>query len=189
MATARQKSGLRGVSEFRRFLRRLPLDMRKEIGEVLMAGADDIEADMKALIPRDTGVTASYIEKRLSADKLAVRVGFLEQGDGKPNAGGYVARFIEYGTKGYEKETTLLRRGYRTEEAGDRKYGMVWEHVFYRDGRLRTSKTSTRIPPQPPRPFIAPALDLNEESIKANVREVIQRLIGSGPVAQRFGYE
>lgn len=94
MATARQKSGLRGVSELRRALKGLPIEMRKEIGLVVADTAMQVQADMYQLAPKDTGITASHIGSRMSQDKLSARVGMVDLPQG------FVARFIEFGTKG-----------------------------------------------------------------------------------------
>lgn len=96
MATARQKSGLRGVSELRRALRTLPIEMRKEIGLVVADTAMQVQSDMYqfAQVFRDTGITASHIGSRMSQDKLSARVGMLDL------PLGFVAKFREFGTKG-----------------------------------------------------------------------------------------
>lgn len=96
MATARQKSGLRGVSELRRALKGLPVEIRKEIGVVVADTAIQVQTDMYqfAQVFRDTGITASHIGSRMSQDKLSARVGMVDLPEG------FVARFREFGTKG-----------------------------------------------------------------------------------------
>lgn len=141
MATARQKSGLRGVSELRRALKGLPVEMRKEIGLAVADAAIQVQSDMYQLAPKETGITAAQITSRMSDDKLAARVGFLDL----PR--GFVARFIEYGTKGQNG-------------AGA----------------------------QPARPFIAPALDVNETAIRARINDAIRKAIGGSRIGRAFGY-
>lgn len=93
-STARQRSGLKGVSELRRALKGLPVSMRKEIGMVVADTAIKVQADMYQFAPKDTGITASHIGSEMSGDKLVARVGMTDL----PR--GFVAKFIERGTKG-----------------------------------------------------------------------------------------
>lgn len=99
MATARQKSGLRGLSNLRLALKRLPVAMRREIGEAVADSAVTVHADMYTFAPKDTARTASFIESKMGADKLSARIGFLKYDD-RQTRQGFVARFIEFGTKG-----------------------------------------------------------------------------------------
>lgn len=146
-STARQRSGLRGVSALRIALKNLPISMRKEIGLVIAESAIKVQTDMYTFSPKETGITASQIESKISSDKLAARIGFLGLDDGTTRRG-FVARFIERGTKG----------------APDRN-----------------------IPPQAARPFIAPALDVNETEITANIRGAIRKAIGGTKLGKAFG--
>jgi len=93
-STARQRSGLRGVSELRRALKGLPVSMRKEIGVVVADTAIKVQTDMYQFAPKETGITASHIGSEMSGDKLVARVGMVDL------PAGFVAKFIEYGTKG-----------------------------------------------------------------------------------------
>lgn len=93
-STARQRSGLLGVSELRKALRLMPQDMKKEIGMVVADTAIKVHADMYRMAPKDTGITAANIGSEMSSDKLVARVGMVDL----PR--GFVAKFIERGTKG-----------------------------------------------------------------------------------------
>lgn len=148
MSTARQRSGLRGVSELRRALKGLPAEMRKEIGLVVADAAIQVQADMYVLAPKgETGLTSANIESRMSEDKLSARVGYLKQADDGPSSAGFVARFIEFGTKG-----------------------------------------QNGVGAQPARPFIAPALDVNETEIKARMREAVRKALAGSRIGKAFGY-
>lgn len=98
MSTARQRRGYAGVNKLRRTLRRLEPEATAGIRKVLERGAQGIEADMMIGIPKDTGETAAHISYKLSRDGLTARIGFIGKKDFE---GGYVAQFLEYGTKGY----------------------------------------------------------------------------------------
>lgn len=100
MSTARQRAGLRGVSKLRRTLRRIEPESREGIAKAVKKGAEAIEADMMIGIPKDTGDTAALISHKIARDGLTARVGFIGK---RASEQGYVARFIEYGTKGYPK--------------------------------------------------------------------------------------
>ena len=56
--------------------------------------------DMLSTIPKDSGETAQHLSYKVSRDGLTARIGFIGKKDVEA---GYVARFIEYGTKGYPK--------------------------------------------------------------------------------------
>ena len=100
MSTARQRAGYRGVTKLRRTLRRIEPEVTIGIKNVMERAAKAIEVDMLIGIPQDTGDTASFISSKIARDGLTARIGFIGK---KAVEGGYVARFIEYGTKGYPK--------------------------------------------------------------------------------------
>lgn len=133
MATARQRSGIRGLSKLRRTLRRIEPESTKEVREAIEDGLEAIKQDAIALVPKDTGALARGIETRLSRDSLAGEVG-IAPGRGKRRArlrdALFYGRFIEYGTKG-------------NSEKG--------------------------IPPQPARPFMGPAFDMNKKWIEGRL--------------------
>jgi HK97 gp10 family phage protein len=141
-STARQRSGLRGVSELRRALKGLPVSMRKEIGVVVADTAIKVQTDMYQFAPKDTGITASHIGSEMSGDKLVARVGMTDL----PR--GFVAKFIEFGTKG---------------------------------------DPTRNIDPQQARPFIAPAGDANETEFRANMREVLRKVLAGSKIGKAFG--
>ena len=101
MSTARQRRGFAGVTKLRKTLRRLEPEMIAGIQTVIKRGAKAIEYDMLVGIPKDTGETAQYINAKISRDGLTAQIGFVGK---KAVQGGYAARFIEYGTKGYAKD-------------------------------------------------------------------------------------
>ena len=101
MSTARQRRGFAGVTKLRRTLRRLEPETVAEIKKVIVRGAQAIEADMMISIPKDTGDTASNISYKIARDGLTAQIGFVGK---KAVEKGFVARFIEYGTKGSAKQ-------------------------------------------------------------------------------------
>lgn len=129
--SSRQRSGLRGVGKLRRTLRRLDPETTKELREAVEEGAEAMLQDMVQGIPKDTGDTAALLDKRVARDGLTARVGMVTA---KAKRDGYVARFIEFGTKGDPKRN---------------------------------------IPPQPARPFMTPAFDLNKDWILTRARKGI----------------
>ena len=99
MSTSRQRRGYAGVNKLRRTLRRLEPEATAGIKQVILRGSQAIEADMMINVPKDTGVTASHISYKISRDGLTAQIGFVGKRDVEQ---GFVARFIEYGTKGYK---------------------------------------------------------------------------------------
>ncbi len=138
MATARQKSGLRGVTELRRKLRKLPQDIKREVQDEIVEAGTEVYQTMLANVPRETGNLASLLEMKVSPDGLSVRVGLVTK---KAKRDGFYARFLELGTKGSAEKN---------------------------------------IPPMMPRPFIAPALDVNRTSIARRIQDAVQRAIRGG---------
>lgn len=136
----------RGVNKLRRKLRRMGPEMTAEVASVIQKGAQAIEFDMITGVPVDTGDTRADIQSQVSRDGLTAQIGFLGKNRRlkdvgrvfKPSSRAYVARFLEFGTKGSP------------------------EH---------------NIPPQPARPFIAPAFDSNKDWIKRDVRKAISNVI------------
>lgn len=100
MSTARQRRGLAGVSKLRRTLRRLEPEATAGIRDALERAAQTMHFDMLSTIPKDSGETAQHLSYKVSRDGLTARIGFIGKKDVED---GYVARFIEYGTKGYPK--------------------------------------------------------------------------------------
>lgn len=98
MSTAAQRRGYAGVTKLRRTLRRLEPDATEGIRKALTEGAEAMHYDMLSNIPKDTGETAQHLSYKVARDGLTARVGFIGKKDVE---GGYVARFIEYGTKGH----------------------------------------------------------------------------------------
>jgi len=100
VSTSRQRRGWAGVNKLRRTLRRLEPDATKGIRNVIERAAEAMHYDMLVGIPKDTGETAQHLSYKISRDGLTAQIGFVGKKDVE---GGYVARFIEYGTKGYPK--------------------------------------------------------------------------------------
>lgn len=135
MATARQRSGLRGVGKLRRTLRRIEQGSDSRIKPVMTQAAQAIHADMLAMVPVGTGQLAQLLSYRVSPDGLTARIGLVTR---RAQRDGFYGRFIEHGTKGSEKRN---------------------------------------IPPQPARPFMAPAFDANAGWAVDNIRAAISMVI------------
>lgn len=97
MATARQRSGLRGVNRLRKVLRRVDPESTRELRTALEQGAEAILQDMISLTPRRTGSLARLLSKRVARDGLTARVGLLTR---KAQRDGYYLKFLDAGTKG-----------------------------------------------------------------------------------------
>jgi HK97 gp10 family phage protein len=96
------RSSVRGGNKLRRALRRMPLEIRKEMGDVLEKGGRELSDMISASAPRDKGRLAAASHYKLGNDKLSVHVGYSGSRAGfkrKWKKGGFVALFKEFGTK------------------------------------------------------------------------------------------
>jgi len=93
---------VKGVGELRRKLRRLPDDIKDEIGEVFDRAALDLAQAISAAAPRDEGRLAGAAFGQVSRDRLAVHAGYDRDRTGFKRfwkRGGFVSLWQEKGTK------------------------------------------------------------------------------------------
>lgn len=95
---ARRKSGVRGVSRLRKKLRRVPVEIRKEVVAAIADAGELLRFEMLKRVPRDEGDLASVIELKFSNDKLAIDVGPGVKSKRSFRLAGWRAHFSEFGT-------------------------------------------------------------------------------------------
>lgn len=95
---SRRGSGLRGVNNFRRLLRRLPSDVSQEVRNEISEGAELIEYDAKVLVHKDSGDLAASISHKLGRDGLSAQIGFSSKWKRLWRQAGWRAFFEEFGT-------------------------------------------------------------------------------------------
>ena len=177
---SRRRSRVRGVNKLRRTLKRIDPEVTADVKTAIREGAEAIQADAIKLVPKDTGDLARAIDYRVSSDGLAAVVGpaaraaeivrrktgsafkasqvRLSKRNKKLMFEFYKGWWIERGTKGSTKRTIPFYKGW-------------WI------GRGTKGSTKRNIPPQPARPFMKPAFDLNESWILGRVKAGINKAL------------
>ncbi|WP_296988196.1 HK97-gp10 family putative phage morphogenesis protein [Thalassospira sp. UBA1131] len=95
---SRRGSGLRGVNNFRRLLRRLPDEVSQEVRDEVREAAELIEYDAKRLVHKDSGDLAASISHKLGRDKMSAQIGFSSKWKRLWRQAGWRAAFEELGT-------------------------------------------------------------------------------------------
>lgn len=90
---------LRGVASLRRVLRQAPDDMKSGLQQSVSDSLEEVEAEMLANVPRDTGELASVIAIKKSRDGLSGRVGPGVRGKRDQRKIGGKPKFVEFGTQ------------------------------------------------------------------------------------------
>lgn len=183
-----RRSRVEGSYALRKKLRRLDPEMRKEIADVVIEGLEAIKRDAQSMVPVDSGDLRDSIEVQFSKrDGVSGLVGpgakaaeiVRRKSDSKTSFGGWKFRlskrnkaalwqffkgyWVEFGTKGGEiKGRGALGRGKR---------------VVIRIGDDVRSVMSVKIPPQPARPFMAPAYLANREWIKQRAKIALENVL------------
>lgn len=150
-----KRSRVIGDFRLRKTLRSIHKTMDNRLRPAMQEAADRVLADMKQLIPKDTGEAAEALEAFVAKSGLDAQVGL--RGKRKRDEF-YYLRFVEFGTKGVSGETRNDGSRRRPTNKSD------GEHFF---GRFPD------IPAQPARPFMRPAMDMNRERVMEIIREAI----------------
>jgi HK97 gp10 family phage protein len=152
---AARRSRMSGDFKLRRTLRNIHSTMENELAPAMLESANRILQSMKSMIPKDTGAAAGALKVFVSQSGLDAQIGIRGK---KDNRKFFYLKFIEYGTKGY---TGGKRSGGRTRRETNKSDG---SHFFgkYPD-----------IPARPAHPWLRPALDVNQEYVRANISAAI----------------
>jgi HK97 gp10 family phage protein len=147
-----------GAQSLRRKLKRMPDDIKAGVQEAIKDGADVIRFDALRAVPVRSGALAQAIKSMISSDKLGAKIGFWKKGNERMwKLAGWRARFIEFGTKGYEPGETRHEKGSR-----------------------RKHKIKHHIPAHPAHPFLGPAYRKNKgwviDRIKTAVNRALERV-------------
>lgn len=165
-------SKIKGIISTRRLLRRVPDEMRNQLGDAMRSAGPELANAMQARVPRATGRLAAGIMWRFSPSQLTLRVGFI----GKlVNRKLFYNRIIEWGRKG---QTVTVRR---------RKAG-VGKRLDSRTRRKRfddiVAVYQLRVKPRAPHHFVyGPATDLRVvlgRKLNGIWDRVLQRVSGGG---------
>lgn len=126
-------------------------ELKDEIGQLGMAVLDGA----RRRVPVDTGDLRDSISIRRGSNGLSVEVGFSNTKFRRAwKRGGWYARFIEYGTKGYQPGDTRKTSGSRT-----------------------TKKIKQAVAARPARPFMAPAFEEARAEGLPRIRQAVRRVL------------
>lgn len=151
-----KRSRVIGDFKLRRTLRKIHKTMDNQLRPAMQEAADLVLADMKRLIPKDSGEAANALTAFVAKSGLDAQVGIRGK---RKQAYFYYLRFVEFGTKGVSGETRNDGRKRRTTNKSD------GENFF---------GAFPDIPAQPARPFMRPAMDMNRERIEEIIRGAIE---------------
>ena len=133
-----------GAREAAARIRAIPAAVRREIEEAVEQVADQILADMKGLVPRDSAALAAALTTASIEGGLGYRIGLPTEALARQF---FYARFLEEGTKG-----GLV---------SFRKSGSAVPHTM-------------RVPSRPRRPFMEPALDAGKRDLIAAIGRAME---------------
>lgn len=157
---SRRRSRVQGVNKLRRTLKRIDPEVTADVKTAIREGAEAIQADAINLVPYDEGDLARSIDYRVSSDGLAAVVGPAAR----------AAEIVRRKT-GSAFKASQVRLSKRNKK-------LMFE--FYKGWWIeRGTKGSPKrnIPPQPARPFMKPAYDLNESWILGRVKAGINNAL------------
>ena len=90
------------AKELKKFIKRLPPDIKKNVSRLARRKADEMVAGMKAIVPVDKGVLKRSIHARPYAHgmKFYIAAGIRKRGA--------VGKYVEFGTRKMEKQPYFL---------------------------------------------------------------------------------
>lgn len=164
MANYSQRRGLQNVSSLRRKLRRIAQDAENTIKPVVEEIAEAIKQDAIARAPQDSGDLVRSIDKKLSADGLTAVIGPAIRTAA-------VARTVR--GSAFANRKLDVKLGAKSKKALFQFFKGYWIEFGTKGAPERN------IPPQPARPFMGPAFDVNRdwgmEKIKDEINATLKR--------------
>lgn len=163
---ARRRSGIQGISRLRKTLRRMDPEITKEVRAVIRDGGEAIKQDMIAAAPIDDGDLVREIEAKYGRDGLTVVVG--------PGA-----KYVKISDNPFNR--------YRKKMSNPGKHALFqfFKAYWYEFGTKGSVKKN--IPPQPARPFIGPAYDINRAWILGRAQKAIRLALQKASTGNRNG--
>jgi len=77
MSSQSQRSGIRGVSSLRKFLRRVPEEYTETIRKIVHEYGEIVLFEAQKAVPKRTGTLARELQVKYSRDGLTARVGII----------------------------------------------------------------------------------------------------------------
>lgn len=152
---SRRRSGIQGVSKLRRTLRRVEPELLRPLKDAVRDGGEAIKQDQISGAPNDEGDLVREIDYKLGRDGMTAVVG--------PGA-----RHISISRNPFDTRK-------RMSNPGRHALMQFFKAYWYEFGTKGSPERN--IPPQPPRPFLTPAFDLNRAWILRRSRAAIRRAI------------
>lgn len=153
--------GYAKVDAVRRFLRRLPEDIRAPLRRVITNTAERILDDAWAAVPMRTGKLARSLSMKVSRDGLSAEVGQR----GAKGKKAFYGRFVEFGTRSYAKGAVRSARASHTTKI------------------IKKTVAGHRA-----RPFFFPAVEKNTQSYKTEMQaalaQTMKRILNSGGASE-----
>lgn len=154
-----RKSGIAGLSNLRRVLRRLPADVTSELRETIEFGANMILRDARARLAQRSKRTSRALVVKMGRDRLSAKVGII---GARAKKQAYMARWIEFGTKPHS-----LKKGSRSGGKG-------------RSAQRLASQKGGWHPGVPPHPFLFPAYEANKQKLIRLIGASVDRTLRRG---------
>ena len=176
--TTSRRSGVQQSPRLNRMLRRADPEITEELKDAIGEMGMNLLSEAQARVPVDTGDLRNSISVRRGSNGLSIEVGFSPRRFRRAwRRGGWYARFIEYGTKGYQPERQTVAFREAGENAGERTTVMREANVYHRNGSRRIAKTLNRIPARPARPFLRPAFEAAKVEGLPRIRAALLKVL------------
>lgn len=92
----------KGLSNLRRKLRKVPVELRADLERAVLDSANTIERGLATEAPVDEGDLRDTLKKKIGRDKLSFRVGWWEKGNKRNwKKGGWHAHFVIFGSRAH----------------------------------------------------------------------------------------
>lgn len=164
-----RRSKVQGVTKLRRKLRRIDPEATRELRAALANAAARIEATATQLVPVDTGDLAGSIEHLISRDGLSAVIGPGARAAeiNRQKTGSEFGRTIRSGKRKGKKFT--LR-------TANKRLLMMFYRGYWNEFGTK-GNPQTGMAPQPARPFMRPAFDINKNRAKAEIEDRINQVL------------
>lgn len=164
-----RRSRVEGVTALRRKLRRVDPSITTELRNAVRDGANMIARTAATLAPMDTGELRLSIETNVSRDGMTAIVGPGARAAEilRVRTGSQFGRVVAKG-KNRGRKVNLSRMNKRLLMSFYKGY---WAEFGTKGNPKRN------IPPQPARPFMGPAYDINKGAIRSRTQRDINRIL------------
>jgi len=154
-----RKSGIVGLPNLRRVLRRLPKEATEDVRVAIDYASDKLVRDARARVAARSRRISSALRKVLSGDRFTARIGIIGV---RAKKLAYFARWTEFGTAPHS-----LKKGSRRGGRG-------------RSASTLASQAGGWHPGVAPHPFLIPAYEANKRFFLASISSAVDRSLRRG---------